>query len=76
MEEEREKQKIKVRFASFAQKAERLQTKRNQRILFLLTLALVAAAILDALFDFLPEPISIALYVLATVGFVLICASA
>ena len=73
MKAEHEKQKAKGRFSSFTQKAERLLTKRNQCILFLLTLAVSAAATFDAFNDFLPDPVSIALYVLAAVGFVMTC---
>ena len=72
--EEREKQTAKGRLSSFARNVKRLLTRRNQCVLLLLTLVLVAAAVFDAVYDFLPEPADIALYVLATAGFVATCA--
>ena len=55
------------------QKAEQMLTKRNQCILFLLTIVVAAIAIFDAINDFFPEPISILLYALAAFGFVMTC---
>ena len=73
MKAEQEKRKFKERFSSFTQRAGRLLTKRNQYILFLLTLAVAALATFDAFHDLFPGPISIALYVLAAVGFAMTC---
>ena len=73
MNGEPEKQKSRDRSLSFTQRAEQLLTKRNQGILFLFTLVLSAAAIFDAICDFLPGPISIVLYVLAAAGLVMTC---
>ena len=73
LKDEHEKQKNKGWFSSFTQKAEHLLTKRNQCILFVFTLVFVAASIFDAVHDFFPEPISILLYILATVAFVMTC---
>lgn len=73
MKEEHEKQNGESWLSSLAEKAESILTKKNQCILFLLTLVLVAVAIFDAANDFFPEPVSITLYVLAAIGFVLTC---
>ena len=73
MKAEQEKRKFKERFSSFTQRAGRLLTKRNQYILFLLTLAVAALATFDAFHDLFPGPISIALYVLAAAGFAMTC---
>ena len=70
---EHEKQKFKDRFSSFHQKAEKLQTKQNQCILILLTLATATAATFDAFHDFFPWSVSITLYVLAAAGFAMTC---
>ena len=48
-------------------------TKRGQYILFLLTFVVAVAATVDAIYDFFPLPVSIALYVMAAVGFVMTC---
>lgn len=58
---------------SSIQKIERLLTKKNQCILFFLTILVSVAAVYDAVKDCFPEPISITLYVLATAGFLLTC---
>lgn len=47
--------------------------RRNQCILFLVTLILAAASIYDAMTESLPEPVSITLYVLAGMGFLCTC---
>ena len=73
MKAEQEKRKFRDRFSSLTQRTGRLLTKRNQYILFLLTLAVAALATFDAFHDLFPVPISIALYVLAAVGFVMTC---
>ena len=73
LEEEQEKKKGKGRLSPFAQKTERLLTKRSRRILFLFTLVAAVAAIFDAIHDFLPWPLSIALYVLAAAGLGMTC---
>ncbi len=52
------------------QKISRFMTKRNQCILFLVTMVLVAASIYAAVTDSFPEPVSISLYALAAIGFV------
>ena len=52
------------------QKISRFMNRRNQCILFLVTLILVAASIYAAITDSFPEPVSISLYALAAVGFV------
>ena len=68
-----ETRKVKGRFSSLAWKVGRLLTKRNQGILFVLTLALGAVATADAAGGLFPEPVSITLYVLAAAGLVLTC---
>ena len=73
MNEEQERQEGKGRVSPFTQKAARFLTKRNERILFLLTLGVAVLATLDAILDFFPLPISIALYVLAAAGFAMTC---
>lgn len=73
MKSEHRKRSDKNWFSSSIQKIDRLLTKRNQCILFLLTLVVVVAAIFDAVNGCFPEPISITLYVLAAAGFVLTC---
>ena len=70
---EHEKQKVKDLFSAFTKQTECLLTKQNRCVLLLLALAADAAAILDIINDLFPEPISITLYVLAAVGFVMIC---
>lgn len=52
---------------------QKLLTKRNQFLLFLLTFLFALAAIYDTVTDFFPEPVSITIYVFAAGGFVLSC---
>ncbi len=52
---------------------DRVLTKRNQFIIFIFTIIMIAASIYAAITHALPEPISITFYVLAAAGFVCSC---
>ena len=48
-------------------------TRKNQSMIFILTIVVVAASIYTAVTDLFPQPISITLYVLAAFGFTCAC---
>lgn len=55
------------------QHIDRVLTKRNQFIIFLFTIIMIAASIYAAITHVFPEPVSITLYVFAAAGFVCNC---
>ncbi len=73
MRKENKKQNGKNWFLSFVQRINQLLTKRNQCIVFFVTIVASAVSIFNAVDDVFPEPVSIVLYALAGVGFVLTC---
>lgn len=48
-------------------------TRRNQCIVFLVTIGMAVASVYAAMTDSFPEPVSITLYVFAAAGFVCTC---
>lgn len=58
---------------AFAHWVNRILTRRNQCIFFVLTLIAVAAAVFDATRDFFPKQVSITIYVVAGTCFLLTC---
>ena len=73
-EQHEQEQEGESRPSSLVQRAERLLTKRNQGILFLLTLVVGVVATFGAITGCFPMPVGIALYVLAAAGFAMTCA--
>lgn len=59
--------------AAFRRRIARLLTVRNQCILFVLTIGIVAAAVYAAATDAFPELVNVTLYALAAFGFVCTC---
>lgn len=61
------------RFAILKNRITPFMTRKNQCIIFILTIVVVAASIYTAVTDLFPQPISITLYVLAAFGFTCTC---
>lgn len=66
--------RIKEKLIAIKKKAEPFLTKRNQVILFAVTIVMAALSIADAALQIFPFPVSIAIYVLAAISFFSSCA--
>lgn len=62
------------RFSDIKYHISRFMTKRNQCLIFLITLCAVIASVYAAITESFPEPVNIALYVFAGMGLNLIYA--
>lgn len=64
---------IKEKFSDFKYHISRFMTKRNQCLIFLVTLCAAAVSIYAAITHSFPEPVNITLYVFAGMGFICTC---
>lgn len=64
---------VKEKAKQIKEKLDSLLTKRNQWICFIITILLAALSILDVIFELLPMPVSIAVYILAAISLFCSC---
>lgn len=59
--------------AVLKQRISQFMTRRNQCMIFLVTIGMAAASVYAAITDSFPEPVNVTLYVLAGMGFICTC---